>query len=148
MYDIEKRVFLVKMYSVVAVQRAFSTKYRNKDSPSRYFIMRLIKSFEKTGTVTNSSNKKIIRSEKRINPVKELISEFPTLSIRKMASAVGVSTKIVFNIRSDYLHLKSYKIRDAKRVEFAEWSLALGPNLKNSVICTDEAYLLSYPTRS
>ena len=57
-----------------------------------------------------------------------------------MASAVGVSTKIVFNIRSDYLHLKSYKIRDAKRVEFAEWSLALGPNLKNSLICTDEAY--------
>ena len=73
-----------------------------------------MKSFEKTDAVTKSS-KKIIRSEKRINainPVKELISEFPTLSIRKMASAVGVSTKIVFNIRSYDLHLKPYKIRD------------------------------------
>ena len=95
----KKRVFLVKMYykldSVVAVQRAFSTKYRNKDNPSRYFIMRLIKSFEKTDAVTKSS-KKIIRSEKRINainPLKELISEFPTLLIRKMASVVGVFTK-------------------------------------------------------
>ena len=111
--------------------------------------MKLIKSFEKTGAATKSS-KKIIRSEKRINPVKELISEFPTLSIRKMALAVGVSTKISFNIRSNDLHLKPYKIRDwhkqtfhhdyAKRVEFAEWSLALGPNLKISLICTDEAY--------
>ena len=81
--------------------------------------MKLIKSFEKTGAATKSS-KKIIRSEKRINainPVKELIFEFPTLSIRKMASAVGVSTKISFNIRSNDLHLKPYKIRDWHKLE-------------------------------
>ena len=45
------------MYSVVAVQRAFSTKYRNKDSPSHYFIMKLIKSFETTGAATKNHQK-------------------------------------------------------------------------------------------
>ena len=56
-----------------------------------------------------------------------------------MASAVLVSTKIVFNILNDDLHLKPYKIKDwyplevhdyAKRVELATWCLSIGPDLK------------------
>jgi len=81
--------------------------------------------------------------------VKTLITEFPSLSILKMGSAVQVSTKIVFNIPNDDLHLKLYKIQDwhtlevhdyAKRVEFATWGLSIGPDLKNCLICRDEAY--------
>ena len=81
--------------------------------------------------------------------MKTLITEFPSLSILKMGSAVQVSAKIVFNIPNDDLHLKLYKIQDwhtlevhdyAKRVEFATWGLSIGPDLKNCLICRDEAY--------
>ena len=41
-----------------------------------------------------------------IEPVENLITEFPSLSVRKIASAVEVSTKIVQTILSDDLHLK------------------------------------------
>ena len=85
--------------------------------------------------------KKIKNQEETINQVKTLITEFPSLSIQKMASAVQVSTKIVFNIINNDLHLKPYKIQDwhklevhdyAKRVEFATWGLSIGPDLKKN----------------
>ena len=60
-----------------------------------------------------------------------------------LASAVRVSTKIVFNILNDDLHQKPYKIEVhdyVKRVEFATWYLPIGPDLKNCLICSDDAY--------
>ncbi len=108
--------------------------------------------FEKTGAVAKISLKTKKTSQKRldaINDIKNLITEDSSLSIRKMASAIGVTTKIVFNILHDDLHLKPYKIHDwhkleahdyPKRVEFGMWSLSKGPVLKYNLICTDEAY--------
>ena len=81
--------------------------------------------------------------------MKTLITELLSPSIRKMASAVQVSTKTVFNILNDDLHLKPYKLQDrhklevhdyVKRVEFATWCLSIGPDIKNCLICSDEAY--------
>ena len=85
--------------------------------------------------------------------MKTLIKEFLSLSIRKMASAVQVSTKTVFNILNDDLHLKPYKLQDrhklevhdyVKRVEFATWCLSIGHisqlDLKKCLICSDETY--------
>ena len=81
--------------------------------------------------------------------MKTLITEFPSLSIRKMASAIQVSTKIVVNILNDDLRLKPYKIKDwhtrevhdyAKRVEITTWCLSIGPYLKNCLICINEVY--------
>ena len=54
-----------------------------------------------------------------IEPVENLITEFPSLSVRKIASAVGVSTKIVQTILSDDLHLKTYKLQNWHRLEDA-----------------------------
>ena len=52
-------------------------------------------------------------------------------------------------ILSDDLHLKPYKLQDwhklethdyEKRVEFARWSIELGPHFKNLFVCNDDTY--------
>ena len=40
---------------------------------------------------------------------KQLVSDFPQLSIREAASAVGVSPTLVYHIFHDDLYLKPYK---------------------------------------
>ena len=60
-----------------------------------------------------------------IGPVENLITEFPSLSVRKIASAVGVSTKIVQTILSDDLHLKPYKLQNWHRLETHDYEKRL-----------------------
>lgn len=83
------------------------------------------------------------------NQLKTMVAEFPTLSIRKAASAIGISPTLVFHILHDDLHLKPYKYQQwhklevhdfEKRVEFAEWFLSLPQQTKLFLNCTDEAY--------
>ena len=67
---------------------------------------------KKTGSVTFVTiNRKKSSDKQRVaqNQLKSMIDEFPNLSIRKAASAVGVSTTLVFNILHDDLNLKPYK---------------------------------------
>jgi len=78
----------------------------------------------------------------------------PSLSVRKIASAVGVSTKIVQTLEtilfsSNDLLLKTYKLQNChrlethdyeKRLDFASWCIGLGPYCKDWLICSDEAY--------
>ena len=107
MFDIEKRIFVVKSYnkseSLVTVRHAFKKRFNTRILPTNPSILAIIKTFEKTGAVCHIPE---VFSKKRlevIEPVENLITEFPSLSI---ASAVGVSTKIVQTILSDDLHLK------------------------------------------
>ena len=51
------------------------------------------------------------------NEVKNLISKLPSLSIRKAASAVGVSSTLVFSILHDDLHLNPYKFHQWYKLE-------------------------------
>ena len=51
------------------------------------------------------------------NEMKNLISKLPSLSIRKAASAVGVSPTLVLSILHDNLHLKPYKFHQWYKLE-------------------------------
>ena len=61
-YDIERRVFCVKMFykldSYVSVKRAYRAKYGSKDIPSTNVIKNIIMVFEKNGSVATIPVKK------------------------------------------------------------------------------------------
>ena len=54
-YDLEKRVFLVKKYyeikDTVTIQRIYRSKFNEKIAPNHKVIKNIINSFEKTGSV-------------------------------------------------------------------------------------------------
>ena len=60
-----------------------------------------------------------------------------------MALAVGVLTRVVFNILRDNLQLKPYKLQDCAMTMPLLLAIIMnfGLNLKNSLICSDEAYI-------
>ena len=69
-------------------------------------------SFKKYGLVEHVPPKHKNLGQKREMAKKQLenmVSGFPKLSIRKAASAVGVSLTLVYHIFTDDLHLKSLK---------------------------------------
>ena len=78
-----------------------------------------------------------------------MVSEFPSLSIRKAASAVGVSPTLVYQIFAYDLHLSAYKFHQwhkledldyPKRENFARWFLNLPTVTLYNMIFNDEAY--------
>ena len=91
-------------------------------------------------------------SEKRKNAenrLKILITDNPSLSTRKAASAIGISHETVRIIFKDDLHLKPYKIQEChelepadleKRLFFVHWFLRLPNETSRLFICSDEAY--------
>ena len=147
---------MVKKYnelqSIALAQRAYRSKYKNEKTPSNNTILNIVSVFEKTGSVAFMTHKNKDPREKRKvakNELENLISKFPSLSIRKAATAVGVSPTLVFSILHDNLHLKPYKCRQwhkleahdyEKRVNFANWFLSLPMDTKYFFICSDEAY--------
>ena len=155
-FDIQKRVFLVKSYyqfqSIKQVQRAFHREFATKETPSHSAIKNIVSNFQKTGSVGQQSRKPKETSQKRQmakNQVENMVSEFKTFSIRKAASAIGVSPTLVYHILHDDLHLKPYKfhlwhkLEDQdyqKRLGFAKWFLKLSPNSRQFVFFSDEAY--------
>jgi hypothetical protein len=155
-HDLKKRVFLVQKYynlmNISLVQRAWRTEFKNEKAPDAKVIKNIINSFEKTGSVIHIPH--IVRdpTQKRQeakNRLKTMVLDFPNLSIRKAASAVGVSPSLAHNIPHDDLHLQPYKFYcwhkieekdSSKRVIFAGWFLSLPACTKDFLICTDEAY--------
>ena len=155
-YDITKRIFLVKKYyelaNIVLVQRAFRSKYPKEGTPNHKVIKNVVSNFEKTGSVQHVAPNKKISDQKREmvkNEVEKLVSDFPNFSIRKAASAVGVSPTLVYHILHDDLHLKPYKFHQwhkledqdyEKRLIFANWALNLTRPPLDYIIFSDEAY--------
>ena len=131
-FDIPQRVFIVKIFyrfaSYVKVKREFQKEYPRSNIPSNATVSKLIKTFESTGKVGLTPARPTKKNEKQVNalePVKNLIEEFPSLSIRKTAQVVGVSTKIVFNILHDDLHLKPFKLQQWHKLEFHDYAKRL-----------------------
>ncbi len=76
-------------------------RFNTRKLPTDASILAIVKTFEKTGAVCHMPPKPKVISKKRldvIEPVENHITEFPSLSVRKIASAVVVSTKIVQTI--------------------------------------------------
>ena len=155
-YDIAQRVFLVKKFyefkQIISVQRAWRSEFPKTTTPGRSVIMNIISNFDKTGWVGHVSPKLKNPSQKREAAkiqVKNIVSEFSSLSIRKASSAFGISSTLVYHILHDDLHLKPYKFHQwhkleepdyEKRVIFAQWFLKLPPSAKLYMFCSDEAY--------
>ena len=115
-YNIKKRVFLGKTFyefkKISLVQRAFRTEYPKEGTPNHSVIKNILFNFEKYGSVARVPPKPKISGRNREmvkNQLENLVSEFPQLSIRKAASAVGVSPTFVYHIFHDDMHLKPYK---------------------------------------
>jgi len=155
-YDIPQRVFLLKNFyelkEICLVQRRFRNEYPKFGTPSRSVIMNIVSNFEKYGSVAHVPPKQKNPGQKREmvkNQLENLVSDFPNLSIRKAASAVGVSPTLVYHIFHDDLHLKPYKFHlwhkledkdHGKRLNFAHWILKLPLSAFDYLICSDEAY--------
>ena len=93
--------FCKKIYElskICLVQRAFRSQYPKESTPSHKAIKNIVSNFEKYGSVARvPPNKKILDQKREMakNEVEKLVSDFPQLSIRKAASAVGVSATLV-----------------------------------------------------
>jgi len=76
MFDIEKRIFVVKSYykseSLVTVRRAFKKKFNTRKLPTDASILEIIKTFGKTGAVCHMPPKPKVISKKRLEPVENL----------------------------------------------------------------------------
>jgi transposase len=156
LYDTPTRVFLLKTYYKTAspklVQQAFRTKYESKHIPSRSVITNIVSSFEKYGSVVGTTKNGRPRSKKREevkNQLETMISEDPSLSTRKAASALQCSQTFIVTVLHDDLHLKPFKFHNwhfieehdyAKRLEFAQWFLKLRKSTEQFMIFSDEAY--------
>ena len=155
-YDLPRRIFLLKKYyefsSIKAIQRAFCVEFKEKIAPSYSVIKNIVSVFEKTGSVSPMPPKHKAPSQKREQTkikLETMVNEFPNLSIRKAASAVGVSPTLIYHVLHDDMHLKPYKyqtwhkleVHDHEpRLKFAQWFLAKPPATKNFFIFSDEAY--------
>lgn len=155
-YDIQERVFLVKKYyelkEIILIQRAYRAQYPKRNAPLNKEIKYIVSVFEKTGSVGRQSRKRAEPTEKRqqaIIQLKPIVENYPTISIRKAASAVGVSPTLVYHVFHDDLHLKPYKFHQwhkledkdpPKRLKFAEWFSELPAATSQFLSCSDEAY--------
>ena len=155
-YNLVQRVFLVKKFyelkEISLVQRAFRREYPKDGTPNYSVIKNILSNFEKYGSVAHVPPKHKNLGQKREMAKKQLenmVSDFPKLSIRKAASAVGVSPTLVYHIFTDDLHLKPYKfhlwhkLEDKdyeKRLNFAHWFLKQPESTHEYIICSDEAY--------
>ena len=133
-YDIQKRIFLVKKYnefqSFALVQCAYMyahyiwtcrSKYKNETTPSNNKILIIWSQFSKKQDQLHLLHikKKFSGGKWKVakNEMENLISKFPSLSIRKAASAVGVFITLVFSILHSDLHLKPYKFHQWHKLE-------------------------------
>jgi len=101
-----------ELREIFLVQRAFRTEYPKVGNPSHSVIKNILSNFEKYGSVEHVPPKHKNLGQKREMAKKQLeslVSDFPQLSIRKAASAVSVSPKLVYYIFHDDMNLKPYK---------------------------------------
>jgi AraC-like DNA-binding protein len=155
-YTIQERVFLVKkkyeLKEMSLIQKAWRTEFVNSKAPSYTTIKNIVSNFEKTGSVAHVPPKRKNPDPKREiakNELEKMITEFPSLSVRKAASAVGVSPTLVYQIFTYDLHLSAYKFHQwhkledsdyPKRLNFAQWFLKLPITALFNMIFSDEAY--------
>ena len=118
-YDLKIRIFLLKNYyeykNMASIQSAYRVEYKEKIAPNHKVIRNIVSVFEKTGSVAHMPPKRKNPSQKREDAKKQLetmVTDFSTISIRKAASAVGVSPTLVYHILHDDLHLKPYKYQE------------------------------------
>jgi hypothetical protein len=113
-YTFEEKMFMYKKYMSLGcqtlVQRAWMTKYVCSTPPNWSTIMMTAKQFEKTGSVIN------LHSRKRNYPQK-VMSEKPSLSIRKASQIAKILFSLTRLVFKNDLGLKPYKKPDLHEME-------------------------------
>ena len=101
----EQRAFAVETYfsqshSIVAVQRAFRTRYQippRDQVPDRKSILLWVENFRGTGSVSKKrrGRPRTSRTPENIEVVRQSVLQSPRRSARKQASALGISNRSV-----------------------------------------------------
>ena len=141
-----------KFRKIASVQRAWRTKFKSKDAPSRHAILYNFNKLENTGSVNHLPRSESIPSQKRQDGkivIEKLIKQNPSLSISKFSVAAQISYGTTRTILLDDLGLKPYRRQIVhelepgdyeKRIRFANWCLSLPDNDTNFIIFSDEAW--------
>ena len=120
--------------------------------PQVIHIYRILSLILKNGLIAHVPLKRKMSSPKREAAkieLEKMVAEFPSLSIRKAASALSISPTLVYKIYTDDLHLSAYKfhlwhkLEDKdyeKRVKFALWFLEQPASVLDHMIFSDEAF--------
>ena len=113
-YSKEEKNFIYKKYSFlgspVLVQRAWRSKYHCSKAPSHTTILRIAKQFEKTALVIKlHSKKRNTRLKKAKIILEKVMTEKPSVSIRKASQIAEISYSLTRLVLKDDLGLKPYK---------------------------------------
>jgi hypothetical protein len=114
-YDLKKSLFMAKNFDkfrkISSVQRAWRTKFKSKDAPSRHVILFNYNKLENTGSVNHLPRSEPLPNETSQNAkiaIEELIKENASLSIRKLSVAAQTLYGTARSILLDDLGLKPY----------------------------------------
>ena len=110
----EQRTLIVKYYlksgSGILTQRQFSKRFKVRKAPTVKTIQRLTEKFHAEGSVRNqnagrSGRKKVSRRQDNVQKVAEHINETLKVSVRRLASQVGLSRTSTHRILKEDLDL-------------------------------------------
>ena len=123
----QHRIFLVEKWfetkSIVRVQRAWRTKFKNKKAPNHSTIKRYVAKFKETGSVANASKSQPAAREERrraaASRIKAAVADNPQLSIRQLARDAEISVGMAHMIIRDDLKLKpaKAKVQPTKQID-------------------------------
>jgi len=127
----EQRAFAVETYfsqihSIVAVQRAFRTRYQIPPQdrvPDRKSILLWVENFRGMGSVSKKrrGRPRTSRTPENIEAVRRSILQSPRCSARKHASALGISNRSVHPILHQDLHFHPYKMVVVQELTQQDW---------------------------
>ena len=156
-YDLEKRIFLLEKYikfdSITAVQRAYTSKYKNEKAPDHTTIRNIVSVFKKTGSVNPMPPKPKKPSQKRLdaqNQLKTMVADPAGFSTRKAACSLGLSHTTILSILHDGFHFKAYKyhfwhkLDDYEKGSFLPNGLSLAPRVKFFFILVTRPIFISF----
>lgn len=157
----EHRTLIVQFYlksgSVILTQRRFRNHFKTREAPTPKTIQRLTEKFLAVGSIHNqntgkSGRKRTSRHQESIRKVAERVSETPKVSVRRLASQVGLSKSSTHRVLKRDLDLTAYKLTVSqkltaddfgKREAFCRWFLQKcvdSPSFLNGVWWSDEAH--------
>ena len=107
--------FYLRTGSIISTQRLFHKHFKGQGTPTNKTIQRLTEKFLAQGSVNNqntgkSGRKKQSRSVHNVQKVAERVSRTPQVSVRRLASQVGLSAASTWRILKTDLGLSPYKV--------------------------------------
>ena len=136
--SLERRKFILKESirgkSTWDIQISFKRHFKVSSAPSRSTITSILEKFEKTGSVHDQGQPLVkarpVRSDEKIEEIRELVEITPTKSIREVASDANIGETSTQRILRHDLQLYPYRVTllhklnqddPEKRLLFCDW---------------------------